>query len=50
MPSQNFSSKIGKSSSPTAERVIKNSTNVQQPTGSVQQTLTKKFTKSTVKI
>jgi hypothetical protein len=50
MPTQNFSSKIGKSSSPTMERVIKNNTNVQQPTGSVQQTLAKKFTKSPVKI
>ena len=50
MPTQNFTSKIGKSSSPTAERVIKNNTNIQQPTNSVKTALAGKFTKSTVKI
>ena len=31
MPQQNFSGKIGKSSSSVVQRVISNSTNVQQP-------------------
>jgi len=31
MPQQNFSNKIGKSSSPIIQRVIKNNENVQQP-------------------
>lgn len=31
MPQQNMSSKIGKSSSPVAQRVIENNKNVQQP-------------------
>jgi len=47
-PTKDMSSKIGTSSSPTVERVIKNNTNVQQPTSSAQAALANKFTKKPV--
>lgn len=50
MPTKDMSSKIGSSPSPTAERVIKNSTNVQQPCKSVPTALSNKFTRKPVKV
>jgi hypothetical protein len=50
MPTKDFSSRLGKSPSPTAERVIKNSTNVQQPYKAPTAALADKHTKSPVKI
>ena len=48
-PTKDMSSKIGTSSSPTVERVIKNNTKVQQPSSTAQAALAKKFTKDPVK-
>ena len=49
MPTKDMSSKIGTSSSPVIERVIKNNTNVQQPFKNTQAALNSKFTKAPVK-
>jgi hypothetical protein len=48
MPTQNMSGKIGKSPSPSFQRVVTNNTNVQQPKKSVQQALADKFTRKPV--
>jgi hypothetical protein len=50
MPTKDMSSRIGKSPSPTAERIIKNNTNVQQPYKAPADALADKHTKSPVKI
>jgi len=49
MPQQNMSSKIGKSSSPSIQRVIQNSKNVQQPVGNGQAAINKAWNKHPVK-
>lgn len=48
MPTEDFSSKIGKSPSPAIERVIENNTNVQQPFSTPQDALNSKFTRHPV--
>lgn len=50
MPTKDMSSRIGKSPSPTAERVIQNSTNVQQPFKDPKAALAAKFTGKPVKV
>lgn len=50
MPTKDMSSKIGKSPSPTAERVIRNNVNVQQPCSTPQAALAQKFTRKPVKV
>jgi hypothetical protein len=50
MPTKDMSSKLGKSSSPTAERIIKNNTNVQQPYKTPTAALADKHTKTPVKV
>jgi hypothetical protein len=49
MPQENMSSKIGKSSSPSIQRVIENSKNVQQPLGSVKSAISQSFQKKPFK-
>lgn len=48
MPQQNFSSKIGTSSSPIVNRVLQNNKNVQQPCGTAKQAIADKHTNSPV--
>jgi hypothetical protein len=48
MAQQNMSSKIGSSPSPTAQRVINNNKDVQQPFKTPQAALAAKFTKAPV--
>jgi hypothetical protein len=48
MPTRDMSGKIGKSPSPSIQRVITNNTNVQQPAKSVPAALASKFTKKPV--
>jgi len=50
MPTKDFTSKIGKSPSPIAERIINNNTNVQQPYKAPAAAIADKHTKSPVKV
>ncbi len=49
MPQEDFSSKIGKSSSPIIERVIENNKNVQAPCPAPAQAVNDSFNKKPVK-
>lgn len=51
MPQKDMSQRIGKSPSPTADRVIRNNVNVQQPCKNPKDALgAKKFTRKPVKV
>ena len=50
MPQKDMSSRIGKSPSPIAERIIKNNTNVQQPYKAPAAAIADKHTKCPVKV
>ena len=50
MPQQNFSSKLGTSTSPVIARVIKNVANGQAALGTPQQAIAQKFQGKTVKL